>query len=82
MIFCLLQALSFFFLVCHGYCKKMCIHFILCLLLLLVGVPVGVTIESLRCFAFLCSHSEDRLLIQLLAEFPSVLIPLASDNQV
>ncbi|KAB1204141.1 hypothetical protein CJ030_MR8G004038 [Morella rubra] len=45
------------------------------------GVPVGVTIESLRCFAFLCSHSEDRLLIQLLAEFPSVLIPLASDNQ-
>jgi hypothetical protein len=55
---------------------------ILCWSLLLVGVPVGVTIESLQCFAFLCFHSEDRLSIQLLAEFSSVLIPLTSGNQV
>uniref|UniRef100_A0A2N9G8U6 Uncharacterized protein n=1 Tax=Fagus sylvatica TaxID=28930 RepID=A0A2N9G8U6_FAGSY len=52
-----------------------------CCLLLLVGGPVAVKIESLRCFAYLCSHSEYRLSIQFLEEFPSVLVPLASDNQ-
>lgn len=45
------------------------------------GGPVAVKIESLRCFAYLCSHSEYRLSIQFLEEFPSVLVPLASDNQ-
>ncbi|KAF5456237.1 hypothetical protein F2P56_025738 [Juglans regia] len=45
------------------------------------GVPVAVKIESLRCFALLCFHSEDRLPIELFAEFPSVLVPLTSDNQ-
>ncbi|KAG7972395.1 hypothetical protein I3843_07G181800 [Carya illinoinensis] len=45
------------------------------------GVPVTVKIESLRCFALLCFHSEDRLPIELFAEFPSVLVPLTSDDQ-
>ena len=55
------------------------IHMIWCCLLLLVGGPVAVKLESLRCFSFLCSHLQDNLLIQF---FPSVLVPLASDNQV
>ncbi|XP_020222624.1 uncharacterized protein At3g06530 isoform X2 [Cajanus cajan] len=45
------------------------------------GVPAAVQVESLQCFAFLCSLSPDRLQIELLAEFPSVLVPLAGDNQ-
>ncbi|XP_028799979.1 uncharacterized protein At3g06530 isoform X2 [Neltuma alba] len=45
------------------------------------GVPVEVQVESLRCFAFLCSLSLERCQFELLAEFPSVLVPLASDNQ-
>lgn len=45
------------------------------------GVPVEVQIESLQCFAFLCSLSQERCQFELLAEFPSVLVPLASDNQ-
>ncbi|KAJ0099511.1 hypothetical protein Patl1_20742 [Pistacia atlantica] len=44
-------------------------------------VPYAVQIESLHCFAFLCFQSDDRLLFELLAEFPSVLVPLANDNQ-
>ncbi|GAV79488.1 LOW QUALITY PROTEIN: BP28CT domain-containing protein/U3snoRNP10 domain-containing protein [Cephalotus follicularis] len=44
-------------------------------------VPVEVQVESLRCFAFLCLKSDDGLQFQLLAEFPSLLVPLASDNQ-
>ncbi|KAH9678604.1 hypothetical protein KPL71_025786 [Citrus sinensis] len=44
-------------------------------------VPAAVQIESLHCFTFLCSQADDSLLFELLAEFPSVLIPLASDNQ-
>lgn len=55
------------------------IHMIWCCLLLLVGGPVAVKLESLRCFSFLCSHLQDNLSIQF---FPSVLVPLASDNQV
>lgn len=47
-----------------------------------VDVPAAVQIESLHCFTFLCSQADDSLLFELLAEFPSVLIPLASDNQV
>lgn len=46
------------------------------------GVPVAVQVESLRCYAFLCSLSQDRWQIELLAEFPSVLVPLAGENQV
>ncbi|KAE9614797.1 hypothetical protein Lal_00036146 [Lupinus albus] len=45
------------------------------------GVPVAVQVESLQCYAFLCSLSQDRWQIELLAEFPSVLVPLAGDNQ-
>lgn len=45
-------------------------------------VPVAVQVESLRCFWYLCSQSEGRSLVQLLAEFPSILVPLASYNQV
>ncbi|KAL5569803.1 hypothetical protein UlMin_026378 [Ulmus minor] len=44
-------------------------------------VPVPVQVESLHCFAHLCFQSESRLHNQLLAEFPSVLVPLASHNQ-
>ncbi|TKY57272.1 U3 small nucleolar RNA-associated protein 10 [Spatholobus suberectus] len=45
------------------------------------GVPAAVQVESLQCYAFLCSLSPDRWQIELLAEFPSVLVPLAGDNQ-
>lgn len=45
------------------------------------GVPAVVQVESLQCYAFLCSLSPDRWQIELLAEFPSVLVPLAGDNQ-
>ncbi|KAH1211465.1 Uncharacterized protein GmHk_14G039906 [Glycine max] len=45
------------------------------------GVPAAVQVESLQCYAFLCSLSQDKWQIELLAEFPSVLVPLAGDNQ-
>ncbi|KAK7320388.1 hypothetical protein VNO77_29813 [Canavalia gladiata] len=45
------------------------------------GVPAAVQVESLHCYAFLCSLSQDRWQIELLAEFPSILVPLAGDNQ-
>ncbi|CAN6705484.1 unnamed protein product [Malus baccata var. baccata] len=44
-------------------------------------VPVAVQVESLNCFTYLCRQPEVRLPIQLLAEFPSVLVPLDSYNQ-
>ncbi|XVF08520.1 hypothetical protein REPUB_Repub07fG0010000 [Reevesia pubescens] len=44
-------------------------------------VPVAVQVESLHCFSFLCSQLDDRLPFELLAEFPSLLLPLSSDNQ-
>ncbi|XP_021285623.1 uncharacterized protein At3g06530 isoform X2 [Herrania umbratica] len=44
-------------------------------------VPFAVQAESLHCFAFLCSQLDDRLPFELLAEFPSLLVPLASENQ-
>ncbi|KAK3026432.1 hypothetical protein RJ639_041444 [Escallonia herrerae] len=47
----------------------------------MVEFSVAVRVESLYSFAFLCSQSEESLLLQLLAEFPSVLVPLSSDNQ-
>ncbi|KAK9292213.1 hypothetical protein L1049_020175 [Liquidambar formosana] len=45
------------------------------------GVSIAVQVESLHCFAFLCSQSEDGLPFQLLAEFPSILVPLSGKNQ-
>ncbi|XP_068328989.1 uncharacterized protein At3g06530-like [Pyrus communis] len=44
-------------------------------------VPVAVQVESLNCFTYLCRQPEVRLPIQLLAEFPSVLVPLDSYDQ-
>ncbi|XP_022736219.1 uncharacterized protein At3g06530 isoform X2 [Durio zibethinus] len=44
-------------------------------------VPVAVQVESLHCFSFLCSQQDDRLPFELLAEFPSLLVPIASENQ-
>ncbi|XP_022736221.1 uncharacterized protein At3g06530 isoform X4 [Durio zibethinus] len=45
------------------------------------NVPVAVQVESLHCFSFLCSQQDDRLPFELLAEFPSLLVPIASENQ-
>ncbi|KAG4402850.1 hypothetical protein GLYMA_02G290200v4 [Glycine max] len=45
------------------------------------GVTAAIQVESLQCYAFLCSLSQDKWQIELLAEFPSVLVPFASDNQ-
>lgn len=45
------------------------------------GVPVSVQVESLHSFAFLCSQPDQSLQCQLLAEFPSLLVSLSSDNQ-
>ncbi|XP_020540628.2 uncharacterized protein At3g06530 isoform X2 [Jatropha curcas] len=44
-------------------------------------VAVPVQVESLHCFTFLCLEPDDRLLFQLLANFPSLLVPLACDSQ-
>ncbi|XP_062092226.1 uncharacterized protein At3g06530 [Humulus lupulus] len=46
-------------------------------------VPVAAQVESLHCFTYLCFQSEGRLQFcgQLLAEFPSILVPLSSFNQ-
>lgn len=46
------------------------------------GYPVAVQVESLLCFAYLCGQAEDALSLQLLAKFPSLLVPLASESQV
>ncbi|PNX94133.1 U3 small nucleolar RNA-associated protein, partial [Trifolium pratense] len=45
------------------------------------GVPAAVQVESLQCYAFLCRMSQDRWQTELLVEFPSLLVPLAGDNQ-
>ncbi|GAU49365.1 hypothetical protein TSUD_252390 [Trifolium subterraneum] len=45
------------------------------------GVPPAVQVESLQCYAFLCRMSQDRWQTELLVEFPSLLVPLAADNQ-
>ncbi|KAL0547236.1 hypothetical protein IC582_017165 [Cucumis melo] len=45
------------------------------------GVPASVQVESLRCLSYLCSQSEEGLHVQLVAEFPSILVPLASDDK-
>ncbi|XVE56436.1 hypothetical protein DITRI_Ditri04bG0009000 [Diplodiscus trichospermus] len=44
-------------------------------------VPAAVQVESLHCFSFLCSQLDGRLPFELLAEFPSLLVPLTSENQ-
>ncbi|XWS47705.1 hypothetical protein CRYUN_Cryun13aG0007100 [Craigia yunnanensis] len=44
-------------------------------------VPVAVQVESLHCFSFLCSQLDDRLPFELLPEFPSLLVPLTSEDQ-
>ncbi|XP_022943098.1 uncharacterized protein At3g06530 [Cucurbita moschata] len=45
------------------------------------GVPASVQVESLHCLSYLCSQSEEGLRVQLFAEFPSILVPLASDDK-
>ncbi|KAL8520276.1 hypothetical protein ACS0TY_010994 [Phlomoides rotata] len=45
------------------------------------GVPYAAQIESLHSFSHICSQLDDSLACQLLAAFPSLLIPLASDNK-
>lgn len=45
-------------------------------------VPTAVQVESLHCFAHLCFESEVRLQVQPFVEFPSILVPLASYDQV
>ncbi|XP_065871790.1 uncharacterized protein At3g06530 [Euphorbia lathyris] len=44
-------------------------------------IPVAVQVESLHCLAFLCLEPDDRMLLQLLANFPSLLVPLACGSQ-
>uniref|UniRef100_A0A6N2JZM9 BP28 C-terminal domain-containing protein n=1 Tax=Salix viminalis TaxID=40686 RepID=A0A6N2JZM9_SALVM len=44
-------------------------------------ISIAVQVESLHCLTFLCSEPDDRLLLQLLFNFPSLLVPLASDSQ-
>lgn len=46
------------------------------------GVPVAVQVESLHSFVFLCSQIDESLHFELLGEFPSLLVPLSSDNKV
>ncbi|GFY84406.1 ARM repeat superfamily protein [Actinidia rufa] len=45
------------------------------------GVTVAVQVASLHSFAFLCSQLDEGIHFQLLAEFPSLLVPLSSHNQ-
>ncbi|KAL6311451.1 hypothetical protein AAG906_005381 [Vitis piasezkii] len=50
----------------------------------IISIPyfsVAVQVEALHYFLFFCSQSEQSLHFQLLDEFPSVLVPLSSDNQ-
>nr|GMD68865.1 uncharacterized protein At3g06530 isoform X1 [Ipomoea batatas] len=45
------------------------------------GHSSAVQIGSLHSFSYLCTQMEDSLTFQLCAEFPSLLVPLSSDNQ-
>lgn len=58
------------------------LHLMMISPLKLPGVPASVQVESLRCLSYLCSQSEEGLHVQLVAEFPSILVPLASDDKV
>ncbi|KAL5057798.1 hypothetical protein RYX36_029402 [Vicia faba] len=44
------------------------------------GVPAALQVESLQCYASLCSLSQDKWQTELLAKFPSILVPLAGDD--
>ncbi|KAL8145508.1 hypothetical protein AgCh_003606 [Apium graveolens] len=46
------------------------------------GVSVAVKVENLHSFARLCSQSDESLLLQLLVEFPYILVALYSNNQL
>ncbi|KAL5745887.1 hypothetical protein ACOSP7_027033 [Xanthoceras sorbifolium] len=61
-------------------CKSSLVHF-LSRFFTEEDVPLAVQIESLHSFAFLCYQTDSRFLFELLADFPSVLVPLASDDQ-
>ncbi|KAH7557345.1 hypothetical protein JRO89_XS11G0129200 [Xanthoceras sorbifolium] len=61
-------------------CKSSLVHF-LSRFFTEEDVPLAVQIESLHSFAFLCYQTDNRFLFELLADFPSVLVPLASDDQ-
>ncbi|KAK6121966.1 hypothetical protein DH2020_044289 [Rehmannia glutinosa] len=45
------------------------------------GIPHAAQIESLQSFSNICSQFDEGSALQLLADFPSVLVPLSSDNQ-
>lgn len=45
------------------------------------GVPYPVQVQSLRWFSHLCSQLDNGLGLQLLVEFPCILVPLSSDNK-
>ncbi|CAI9771819.1 unnamed protein product [Fraxinus pennsylvanica] len=45
------------------------------------GVPSAVQAESLCSFSNLCSQTDEGSSLQLLAEFPAILVPLSSDSQ-
>lgn len=46
------------------------------------GVSASVLIGSLHACTSLCARPDESLTFQLFAEFPSILVPLSSDNQV
>lgn len=45
------------------------------------GVSAALLIGSLQVFTSLCARPDESLTFQLFAEFPSILVPLSSDNQ-
>ncbi|KAL1565211.1 hypothetical protein AAHA92_07455 [Salvia divinorum] len=45
------------------------------------GIPTAAQIESLHSFANICSQLDETVARQLLPQFPSLLVPLSSDNQ-
>ncbi|KAL3650395.1 hypothetical protein CASFOL_006798 [Castilleja foliolosa] len=45
------------------------------------GISYAAQIESLQSFSNVCTQLDEGLAFQLLADFPSVLVPLSSDNQ-
>ncbi|CAN4080724.1 unnamed protein product [Withania somnifera] len=45
------------------------------------GVSAALLIGSLQVFTSLCARLDESLTFQLFAEFPSILVPLSSDNQ-
>ncbi|AET00469.2 uncharacterized protein At3g06530 isoform X2 [Medicago truncatula] len=45
------------------------------------GVPAVVQVESLQCYGSLCTLQQNECQTDLLAEFPSLLVPLASDDK-